>query len=110
MSKNAFFEPLRSLAFSGISAVYAPLGTPFAHRVRGFCITNDTQGDLIISTNNTVVAGHIFVAAGSYKLYDVQSNMNAQFDDEYVFPIGTQIYVKQSTAPVSGSVYLEVLC
>lgn len=110
MSKNAFFEPLRTLAFGDISAAYAPLGSPFDHRVRGFCITNNTQGDMIASTDNTVAAGHMFIAAGSYKLWDVQANMNAQFDDEYVFPIGTQIYIKQSTAPVDGDVYLEVLC
>jgi hypothetical protein len=110
MSKNAFFEPLRSLPFGGISVVYAPLGTPLAHRVSGFCITNNTSGDMIVTTDDTVVAGEMFVAAGSYKLWDVQANMNAQFDDEYVFPIGTQVSVKQSTAPVDGAVYLEVLC
>ena len=106
---QAFFEPLKSLAFGSISGTYAAVGTPLENGVRAFCITNDTEGDMIFSLDNTVSAGHMFVAAGSYKLYDVQTNMNAQFDDRYVVGIGEQFYVKQSTAPVSGSVYIECM-
>lgn len=106
---RAFFEPLRSLASGSISGTYAAIGSPTDHMIRAFCITNDTQGDMIFSTDSTVAAGQMFVAAGSYKLYDVQSNMNSQFDDKYVLPIGTQFYVKQVTAPVSGDVYVECL-
>lgn len=109
MVSRAFFEPLRSLGFGGISAAYAAVGSPTTHATRVFCITNDTEGDMIFSTDNTVAAGEMFVAAGSYKLYDIQSNMNAQFDDKYVLQVGTQFYVKQVTAPVSGSVYVEIL-
>lgn len=107
---RAFFEALRSLAFGGISGTYAAVGSPTTHPVRGFCITNNTQGDMIFSLDNTVVAGQMFVARGSYKLWDIQANMNAQFDDKYVLPVGTQVYVKQLTAPVSGDVYVEYLC
>lgn len=109
MVSRAFFEPLRTLAAGGISAAYADVGTPTDHRVRAFCITNNTQGDMIFTTDDTVVAGEMFVAAGSYKLYDVQANMNAQFDDSYVLEVGTQFAVKQKTAPVDGDVWIEVL-
>lgn len=109
MVARAFFEPLRSLGFAGISGSYAAVGTPLAHPVRAFCITNNTQGDLIFSTDNTLVAGELFVARGSYKLFDIQSNINPQFDDKYVLAIGTQFYVKQVTAPTSGDVYIECL-
>lgn len=109
MVARAFFESLKSLAFGGISGTYAAVGSPTANQIRAFCITNNTQGDMIFSTDNTVVAGEMFVAAGSYKLYDVQANINPQFDDKYVFPVGTQFYVKQDTAPVAGSVYVECL-
>lgn len=105
----AKFEPLRTLAFGGISGAYAAVGTPTDNRIRAFCITNNTQGDMIFSVDNGVVAGQMFVAKGSYKLYDVQANMNAQFDDAYVLPIGTQFYVKQVTAPTSGDVWIECL-
>lgn len=106
---RAFFEPLRSLGFASISGTYAAVGTPLDHEVRAFCITNNTQGDMIFSLDNTVAAGHMFVAAGSYKLYDVQANMNTQFDDKYPIAKDTQFYVKQSTAPVAGDVYVECL-
>lgn len=106
---KAQFEPLRSLGFAGISASYAAIGSATTHQVRAFCITNNTQGDMIFSLDNTVSAGQMFVARGSYKLYDVQANMNTQFDDKYVIPIGTTFYVKQSTAPVSGDVYVECM-
>ena len=106
---RAHFESLRSLGFAGISGTYAAVGTPLISQVRAFCITNDTQGDMIFSLDSTNAAGHMFVAAGSYKLYDVQANMNVQFDDKYVLAIGEQFYVKQVTAPVDKSVYIECI-
>lgn len=106
---RAHFESLRSLAFGGISASYAPVGAPLGHMVRAFCITNNTQGDLIFSLDPNDTAGNMFIAKGSYKLYDVQSNMNQQFDDKYVLAVGEQFYVKQVTAPTAGSVYIECL-
>jgi hypothetical protein len=109
MVARAFFEPMRSLGFAGISGSYAAVGTPLDNPVRAFCITNNTQGDMIFSIDNTVAAGHMFIAAGSYKLYDVQANINPQFDDKYVLAVGTQFYVKQSTAPVAGDVYIECI-
>ena len=109
MVSRAFFEPLRTLAFGGISGSYAAVGSPTDNVVKVFCITNNTQGDMIVSIDNTVSAGQMYVAAGSYKLYDVQANMNAQFDDQFVFPVGTQFYVKQDTAPVDGAIYVEVI-
>lgn len=109
MVSRAFFEPLRSLAFGGISGSYAAVGTPLDNPVRAFCITNNTQGDMLFAIDNTVAAGQMFVAAGSYKLYDVQANINPQFDDKYVLSVGTQFYVKQNTAPVDGNVWIECM-
>jgi len=109
MVSRAFFEPLRTLAFGGISGSYAAIGTPLEHQVRAVCITNDTQGDMIFSLDDTVAAGQMFIARGSYKLYDVQANMNAQFDDKYVLAVGTQFFVKQDSAPVDGAVYVECM-
>lgn len=106
---RAFFEPLRSLGFAGISAAYAAVGTATTHPIRAFCVTNNTQGHMIFSLDDNNAAGDMFVAAGSYKLYDVQANINPQFDDKYVFAVGTQFYVKQVTAPVQGDVYVEIL-
>ena len=102
-----FFEALRVLAFGGISAAYANVGSVTAHKVRIFKISNNTEGDMIFRVTST--DDEIFLTAGSFTLYDIQANMNAQFDDKYVLPIGAQFEVKQITAPVSGAVYVEVI-
>lgn len=102
-------DTLRSLGFAGISAAYAAVGPALTVNTRVICITNNTAGDMIFSVDNTNASGQLFVAAGSFKLFDLQSNMNTRMDDQYVGPVGWQWYVKQVTAPVSGSVYIEVL-
>jgi len=106
---RANIEPLRSLGFASISASYAAVGTPAAHPCRLLCITNNTEGDMIFSRDSSISAGELFVGAGSFKLFDVQSNLNVNKEDRFVFDQGTQWYVKQLEAPVSGSVYIEML-
>jgi len=106
MAARAFFEPIKTLAFGGISAVYASVGTPAAHEIRIFKIVNNTQGDLYFTTNTG--EDQMFIASGSFTLYDVQVNVGPP-DDKFVFPVGTQFSVKQITAPVSGSVYIELI-
>ena len=108
MQAKAFFEPLRSLGFAGISAAYANIGSPTDNPIRIFKVSNGTQGDMILSV--TTGQDDMFVAAGSFTLYDVQANMNVKSDDSYVLPKGTQFRVKQVTAPTSGAVYVEVIC
>lgn len=107
MAALADFDELRSLAFGGISGSYAAVGSPTTKLTTGVCFTNDTEGSVVFT--NDVTKDKIFVKAGSFKLWDVQTNMNQRDDDRYVFPIGTQWYVKQLAAPVSGSVYVEGL-
>lgn len=107
MVARAEFDELRSLASGGISGAYATVGGPLTVLGRIITITNNTEGDMLLTTDNT--RDEMFVAAGSYKLYDIQANQNDKFDDKYVIPIGTQFYVKQLEAPVSGSVYIEII-
>ena len=109
MVARAYFDSLRSLAFGSISASYAAVGSSFTKQVRAIRITNNTEGDMIFSDDSSNSNGQIFVPAQSFVLWDLQANINPQFDDKYVLPIGTQIYVKQVSAPVSGSVYIECI-
>lgn len=102
----ARYDVLRSLAYTGISGSYANVGTATGHAMRGFCVTNNTNGDLFISFDGT--NNNLFVAAGSFRLYDVAANSAASTSsNELVLQIGTQFMAKQSTAPSSGSVYIE---
>lgn len=103
----ANFDVLRTLASGGISGSYASVGAALTKPARMVCFTNNTDGDMLFTTDTN--EDQTFVAAGSFKLWDIQANMNAQFDDKYVIPVGTQFSVKQSTAPTTGDVYVEVL-
>ncbi len=107
MVARAFFEPIKTLGFAGISAAYAPVGSPTSHETRVFCISNNTMGDLYFTTN--LSQDEMFLAGNSFRLYDVQANMNTMKDDKFVLAVGTVFSVKQITAPVNGSVYVECI-
>jgi hypothetical protein len=108
-AKKVYFDTLRSLASASISASYAAVGTPLTVEPRIMCITNKTQGDMIFSIDSSNASGNLFVAAGSFKLFDLTANLVPGKDDNFVIAKGTQFYVKQVTAPTSGSVYLEFI-
>src|SRR5579863_9635540 len=94
-------DALRSLAHGSISGTYAAVGTPLTFPARLVCITNNTDGDMIFSIDG--VTDQLFVASGSFKLFDLQTNrLNQQ--QQWVLAIGTQFFVKQSTAPTKNSV------
>jgi hypothetical protein len=99
-------DTLRSLAFGSISGTYAALGSAFTFDARLICITNDTNGDMFFSIDG--VHDQLFVAATSFKLFDLNTNRVLQ-QQLWILPIGTQFYVRQSTSPSTGAVYLEVL-
>lgn len=107
MSSRAFIDEIRTLGFASISGTYAVVGTPLDYEVRGICFSNNTAGDLYFTDDAT--QDKIFVAAGSFKLWDIQANINPNHDDKYRLPVGTQFYVKQITAPTSGAVYIECI-
>lgn len=108
-AKKVYFDTLRSLGFAGISAAYAAVGSALTVNPRIMCITNKTQGDMIFSTDSNNASGQIIVPAGSFKLYDLTANLVPGHDDNFVIAVGTQFYVKQITAPTSGSVYIEFI-
>jgi len=107
MSSRVFFEAIKTLAFGGISGAYAPVGSPTENEVRIFCISNNTEGDVYFTTN--LSQDEMFLAAGSFRLYDLQTNKMPKTDPKFVLEVGTQFYVKQITAPVSGSVFVECI-
>ena len=108
MSKQrAQLEPLRSLAFGSISGSYAQVGTATSNPTRLICFTNNTDGDMLFSRDGST--DELIVVAGSFKLFDVSTNHRPVNQDDLVFETGTQWYVKQSSAPTEGSVYIEVL-
>ncbi len=106
MSQVAVIDTIRTLAFGGISGSYAAVGTRTTDATRLICFTNNTNGDVFFSNNG--INDQFFVAAGSFKLLDITSNKD-NMNGFYAFPSSMQWYVRQSTAPSSGAVYIEVL-
>lgn len=102
----ATIDTIRTLAFGSISGSYAAVGTPLIFPTRLICFTNNTNGDMFFSSDGT--NNQLFIAASSFKLFDLNTNrLNQQ--QLWVFATGTQFYVKQSTAPTAGAVYIECL-
>jgi len=106
-AKKVYFDTLRHLGFAGISGTYAAIGSALTVNPRTVLITNNTNGDIILSTDNTNAAGQIFVPANSFLLYDLEANMDPNKDDAFVIAVGTIFYVKQSTASSIGDVWLQ---
>ncbi len=108
-AKKVYFDTLRSLAFGDISAVYAAIGTALTVEPRIICLTNNTNAGMIFSDDNSNATGKLFIPAGGFKLFDLTANLVSGKDDGWVIAIGTIMYVKQVSAPTTGSVYLEYL-
>lgn len=99
-------DAYKTLAYSGISGTYAAVGSPVAHNWRAFRIQNATDGDMIISFDGTT--DNLFMPAGSFVLYDVATNATPIGTiDNLLVGINTQFYVKQSTPPSKGAIYIE---
>lgn len=99
-------EVLRSVANGGISGTYAAVGSPFANQCRILSLINNTDGDMFFSLDGT--NNHFFVPKSTFKLLDLTAN-RLGLQNIFALAIGTQIYVKQSSAPTVGSVYVEVI-
>lgn len=104
-AQTAVIDAYRTLNYTGISGSFAPVGTPFKHLMRLFCITNNTNGDMIFSVDG--VTNQLFVAKSSFKLFDLMTNK--ELSAPFYLPANTQWYVAQSTAATSGDVYVEAV-
>lgn len=99
------FDSYRTLGFASISGTYATVGAALSHKWRAFRIVNNTDGDLIFSVDAT--NDNFFVPSNSFLLYDITANTDSDASEPLLVSPGTQFYVKQSTAPSSGAVYIE---
>lgn len=106
MSARSFFDDLREINYTDISGSYASVGSATTLPVRALCITNNTDGDMKMSTDGT--NDTFFVAANTYKTWDITANLNPS-DDSSNLEAQLTFYVKQVTAPTKGDVYIEVL-
>ena len=108
-------DTLRTVANASISASYVAFGSALTHRARVVKITNNTDGDMFIGVNSVGPApasdgsaDNDFVPAGGFVLYDFTSN-SASGGSPFVFQQRTQFWVRQSTAPTTGDIYMTVV-
>lgn len=100
------FDAIRTLAEGSITSSYVAVGTPFVNPVRLICITNNTNGDMLFSVDGST--DHLFIPKGAFKLFDLNTN-RTHIDQYWVLSANTQFYVKYSTMPSTGAVYIECL-
>jgi hypothetical protein len=100
------YEPLRSVPYTSVSGVYAGVGSAFVNPVRLLKITNTTDADIIISFDG--VNDQDILPARTSEIWDYGSNrglVGSTLDQSQ----GERVYVKQVSAPTSGTVYVVVL-
>jgi len=100
------FDSLRSLGFASISGTYAAVGTPIQHNWRELEFVNNTDGDLIVSVDG--INDNLIVPKMSIVTRDIAANGDTNTGaTALVFELFTQFWVKQSSAPTSGSFYVQ---
>lgn len=106
-TNKAQVDALRTVAYTSVTGSYTAVGSPFAYQARIICFTNTTDKDMLFSMNGST--DQLIVPTGSFKLFDITTNHKPVNQDDFVFAIGTQWYVKYAAAPGSGAIYLEVV-
>lgn len=101
-----YAEELKTLANGSIGASYVSVGSAFAEACRIVTIINATDGDMLFSLDGST--DHLFLQARTSQLFNWNANRD-RISNYWVMAPGTQIYVKQSTGPSSGAVYVECL-
>lgn len=102
---RAAFEGLRSIAFGSITGSYQVVGGAINDHARIVRFVNNTNAAMLVSLNGTT--DHDVIPANGFVLYDFSTNRIR--DDGLFLPLGTFFYVKQVSAPTSGSFYITVI-
>lgn len=104
MSTRMQFEPQKTLAFGGIGAAYAPVGTPLVNPSRQFVVQNLTNATLQFSFDG--VNDHFPLISNA--AYDSDNTSNrAGTENFFSLAAGTTLYVKNIGAPGAGAVYFS---
>jgi len=104
--KRVRFEGLREVAFGGIGAAYAPLGTATVDYTRILSIFNGTNKDIYISLNG--VTNHLRIGSGTGQVFDFTTNKVR--DDGFFIPKGTTFFIRYegAVAPTTGAAWIQV--
>jgi len=103
-SASAQFETLRTLAFGSIGAAYVAVGTALTKSSQIIIVNNATDENMLFSFDGT--NDHFIVVSGSGLVLDLATNREETLNSFYLAK-GTILYVKQVSAPSSGTVYFS---
>jgi len=106
--KEITFDALRTLAFGGITGVYAAVGAALTTPARIVKIQNTTNRTIEISIDGTTT--HDILPSNAFALYDLTANKTR--DEGIYIREGRIFYARRVAAeanPTSGSVYITVL-
>jgi len=95
-------DTAKTLAHGSIGASYLGVGTAFEHPVRILMIQNLTDASLMFSFDG--INDHVPLPREGFILLDITANKAAEHG--FYIAEGTRIYVKQISAPTTGSVYV----
>jgi hypothetical protein len=103
----AEFDELREIDGTTINTSYQLVGDVFSVNPRIIGVSNSTDVDLYVSFNGDT--NNLRVAAGSFKLYDVQANKSISGDN--LIPQKMGVWVKESDGgtPTMGWFWVEAL-
>ena len=106
MSSNIVrFDPIRSAANGVITNAYVALGAVLGHATRVLHFINGTNGDIFVSFDGTT--DNAIILASTFALYDLTSDQDE--NESFRYEKGTQVYIKYSSAPSSGSFYMVAI-
>ncbi len=104
--RRVLFDVVREVAFGGIGAAYAALGTPLTDNARQIKIVNTTDAEVYISFDG--INDHLRFPTGSFDIWDFTTNKVR--DDGFFLPTGTVIYQRRvAGAPTSGALWISVV-
>lgn len=106
--KEIVFDDIRTLAFGGISGVYAAVGGVLTAPARIVKIQNTTDRTMELSIDG--VNTHDVIPANAFALYDLTANKTK--DEGIYLREGRLFFVRRPAAeanPTLGNVYITVL-
>jgi len=103
---RAIFEPLRTLAFGGISGAYAAVGTALSHPARIVIIQNFTDAQMTFTFNSS--QDQFTLPTNGQMIIDLTTNQTVA--QQFYIAQNSTLFVKQTSgAATSGSVYFSVI-
>ena len=104
---RADFEAVREVAFGGVGAAYAALGTGTDDYIRIVSIINSTDADIYVSTDGTT--NHFRIASGTGQIIDLTTNRASKATGLFL-ERGTIFYQKHAgVAPTSGNLWIQTV-